>query len=417
MLPFRLLLAVFLTLSSVGSVVAAPASSAAGTPYGQEYYTLRSSLENCRLRFERERKGRVAFLGGSITAMHGWRERVGEELQKRFPQTAFQFINAGIPSLGSTPNAFRLSRDVLTSGVIDLLFVEAAVNDSTNGQTDAEQIRGMEGIIRHARQVNPLMDIIQLHFVDPEKMAEIRLGRSPAVIVNHERVASHYAVPSIDLAREVTERIDAGEFSWDKDFKNLHPSPFGHEVYTRSILRFVDAAWAKPSSGMESLRPHSVPIRSIDHASYAAGRLVEPASAERSGGWSLIPEWKPDDGAATRPGFVNVPVAVSTVPGATLRFRFSGTAVGVFVASGPDAGIIEYRVDGGPMATRDLYTQWSAKLHLPWAQVLASGLKPGAHELELRVAAHANEKSRGHAVRIVHFLVNASEPSLALVRE
>ena len=68
-------------------------------------------------------------------------------------------------------------------------------------------------------------------------------------------------MPSIDLAREVTERIDAGEFSWDGDFKNLHPSPFGMSVYARSIERLFDAAWKQPpmierrSAGRMRCRP------------------------------------------------------------------------------------------------------------------------------------------------------------------
>ena len=65
-----------------------------------------------------------------------------------FPETEFEFIAAGIPSMGSTPGAFRLERDILSKGKIDLLFVEAAVNDPTNGRLPTEQIRGMEGIIR-----------------------------------------------------------------------------------------------------------------------------------------------------------------------------------------------------------------------------------------------------------------------------
>ena len=51
---------------------------------------------------------------------------------KKFPDTKFEFINAGIGSMGSVPHAFRLERDVLAKGPVDLLFVEAAVNDSSN---------------------------------------------------------------------------------------------------------------------------------------------------------------------------------------------------------------------------------------------------------------------------------------------
>ena len=107
---------------------------------------------------------------------------------------------------------------------MDLVFEEAAVNDDTNGFSDVEQVRGMEGIVRQALLSNPNMDVVLLHFVDPGKMTEIRKGKTPSVIVNHERVAEHYHIPSINLAREVTERIHASEFNWDNDFRDLHPS-------------------------------------------------------------------------------------------------------------------------------------------------------------------------------------------------
>ncbi len=88
----------------------------------RKYHHLRGGLDNYRISFEQEKKGRVAFLGGSITYNPGWRDSICQYLQKRFPETHFEFIAAGIPSLGSTPGAFRLERDVLSKGKIDLLF-------------------------------------------------------------------------------------------------------------------------------------------------------------------------------------------------------------------------------------------------------------------------------------------------------
>jgi pimeloyl-ACP methyl ester carboxylesterase len=125
----------------------------------------RGNMDNCRVRFEKEKSGRVAFLGGSITANPGWRDLVSGYLKERFPDTGFEFINAGIPSLGSTPGAMRLHNDVLSKGTIDLLFVEAAVNDATNGFSPEQQIRGMEGIVYHAIRSNPCINIVMLHFV------------------------------------------------------------------------------------------------------------------------------------------------------------------------------------------------------------------------------------------------------------
>ena len=39
------------------------------------------------------KSGRVAFMGGSITQMNGYRPMVSNWLKARFPQTKFEFIN------------------------------------------------------------------------------------------------------------------------------------------------------------------------------------------------------------------------------------------------------------------------------------------------------------------------------------
>ena len=380
------------------------------TPYGYDYFERRGGLENCRAKFLREKSGRVAFLGGSITAAPGWRDQVCEELKRRFPETRFDFINAGISSLGSTPGAFRYYRDVLNHGPVDLLFEEAAVNDDTNGFSSVEQVRGMEGIVRQARLANPRIDIVLLHFVDPGKIDQINRGQTPEVIANHERVAAHYQLPSIDLAREVTERIHAGEFTWEKDFRDLHPTPFGHDLYARSVSHLFDAAW-KASPAGDLPVPPALP-EPLDQFSYFRGRLISPKDAAASQsltldkGWKMVPEWEPQDGAGTRPGFVKVPALVAEQTGSTLKFKFSGTAVGLFVASGPDTGRIEYRIDDGPWQAQELFTQWSPHLHLPWAKVLAAELPLSDHVLELKVAEGSSEKSKGHAIRIIYLLVN-----------
>jgi sialidase-1 len=376
------------------------------TPYGYDYFQVRDGLANCRIRLERQKKARVVFLGGSITAGGGWRDLVCESLRKRFPQAEFDFVAAGIPSLDSTSHAFRFRRDVLRNGPVDLLFVEAAVNDETNGRTPVEMVRGMEGVVRQARMANPQMDIIMLHFVDPDKMKVIDEGKVPVVVACHEKVAEYYGVPSIDLAREVTERIHAGEFSWEKDFENLHPSPFGHALYNRSIQRLLDEAWKQPLPADATPRDCRTPEEPLDEKSYFHGRLVGLEQAVLGDGWAIVPDWKPTDKAGTRRGFVNVPALVSEKPGAQMRLKFEGTAVGILVAAGPDAGTVEYRVDGSSFASRNLYTQWSGGLHLPWAQVLNAELEQGQHELILRVSQEADPRSRGHAVRIIHLLVN-----------
>lgn len=371
------------------------------------YFQLRRGLNNSRIRFEQEKVGTVAFLGGSITWNPGWRDMVSEYLEARFPETEFTFINAGIPSTGSTPGAFRLEQDVLSKGPIDLLFEEAAVNDATNGRTETEQIRGMEGIIRHAMMVNPEMDIVLMYFVDPEKMEDYRAGNIPSVVVNHEKAAAHYQITSLDLAREVTERIYAEEFTWEDDFKDLHPSPFGQEVYFKSIKKMLETAWADTLAADATPSAFEVPAGPLDVYSYDEGGLF-PLESAAGKGWKIDPAWKPEDGADTRLGFVNVPMLVAEKPNSSLRFNFSGRAVGIWVVAGPDAGKIAWRVDGGPEKTLDQFTQWSSFLHLPWVYMLETELTKTEHILELRTLPEKNPESKGTACRIVHFVVNGS---------
>ncbi|MCK5210905.1 MAG: prolyl oligopeptidase family serine peptidase, partial [Cyclobacteriaceae bacterium] len=66
------------------------------------YHYMRGGLKNSFIKFEKEKKSRVAFLGGSITYNGGWRDSLYNYLQYRFPETEFEFIAAGIPSMGST---------------------------------------------------------------------------------------------------------------------------------------------------------------------------------------------------------------------------------------------------------------------------------------------------------------------------
>lgn len=368
----------------------------------QDYFELRGGLRHARQVFEETGRGRVAFLGGSITHNPGWRDQVMEYLAGRFPETEFDFVAAGIPSTGSTPGAFRVSRDAFARGAVDLLFEEAAVNDSTNGRSQAEQLRGMEGIVRRARGLSPGVDVVLLHFVDPDKMRAYRAGEVPQVVRVHERVAAHYGLPSLNLALEVTERIDRGEFTWEDDFRNLHPSPFGQELYARSITRLLEAAWEDERAA----EPRELPPP-LDRFSYDGGRLLPPSAATPGEGFALVPSWKNDVGGGTRAGFVGVPMLVGQAPGAAFQLPFSGSAVGLFVAAGPDAGTIEFRVDGGAWREQDLFTRWSGGLHLPWLYMLEAELEPEAeHLLEVRIAATRHERSRGHACRVVHVAVN-----------
>lgn len=371
----------------------------------KQCYTLRGDYRNSYQMFEKERVGTVAFLGGSITEMKGWRDMICEDLKQRFPYTKFTFIDAGIPSTGSTPGAFRLADDVLSKAKVDLLFVEAAVNDDTNGFNAIEQVRGMEGIVRHALLSNPSMDIMMLHFIYDPFIPKLDGGQMPDVILNHERVANHYLVPSVNLATEIAARMREGEFNWEQ-FGGTHPKPLGHAYYAATINKVLDEMYASCVAAGTAVKPHVLPAVPLDGYSYINGKLVDIRQAHINKGWQLVPSWTPRLIAETRPGFVDVPMLETDRPGAKLTLDFEGTAVGIFCVSGPAAGILEYSIDGAPFKKLDTFTAWSGGLYIPWVYMFDTELPKGKHRLMLRMSKDHHPQSKGTACQIRQFVVN-----------
>jgi sialidase-1 len=369
----------------------------------KDYFNIRNGLKNSFQAITGTKKATVAFLGGSITYNNkSWRTKTCTYLKEAFPETDFRFINAGIPSLGSLPHAFRLKRDLLDSGKIDLLFVEAAVNDRANGTDSLTQIQALEGIVRHAKTTNPNIDIVVMSFADPDKTQDYDNGKEPVEVKNHELVAEHYRLPSINLAKAVRDKIQHKEFSWAYDFKDLHPSAFGQELYFSAIK----SLFLQCFSPSKLLKNNVVQADFLNKNSFTKGQYYPLENAQLQANWTLDKNWKPTDKLETRDGFVNVPMIVSTTPENELSLNFKGTAVGISIVSGPDAGIISYSVDNAPFKKLDLFTQWSNQLHLPWYLMLGAGLAQGEHVLKLRISPEKNPKSQGNACRIVHFLVN-----------
>jgi len=364
----------------------------------------RSSYANSQLQFEKNKTGRVAFMGGSITQMNGYRPMVAVGLQKRFPKTKFEFINAGISSTCSTTGAFRLRSEVLAKGRVDLFFIEFAVNDDQDAaHARRDCIRGLEGIIRQARAAQPNMDIVVTHFVNPGMLAQLRAGKVPLAIAAHETVLKRYNVSTIFLAREVADRIDAGTLTW-KEFGGTHPKPPGNAIAAAMIGQLLDSAWAKKLD--KKPVAHVVPAKPLDEASYFDGHFLSPAvSANAAWTWH-VPDWKKIPGSFRSNPFGGMKLLTSTEPGKEVTVKFTGRALGAYVLAGPDAGVLEVSLDGGKWARVDLYHHHSRGLHYPRTVMFAADLKAGEHTARIRLSKKSNPASKGVAARILQFTVN-----------
>jgi lysophospholipase L1-like esterase len=373
---------------------------------GETNVMKRGTLENARIQFQNGKKGHVAFIGGSITEMNGYRPMVCEMLTNRFPECQFTFTDAGIASTCSTTGAFRLQDDVLGKGPLDLFFIEFAVNDDQDAHhTRDECIRGMEGLVRHVRRHNPRADIVITYFVNEHMMAQYRKQETPLPIAAHEAVAEHYQIPTIHLAREVTMRIDAGEFDWKK-FGGVHPAPFGNRIAADMIGKLFETCWVGELPAGAAMKDHSLPPKPFDPANYEFGRFLPLRDAKASPQWKIhVPEWSKLPGSK-RDRFTRIDMLEATEPGASLTCEFKGTAIGAYLVAGPDAGKVEVRIDGGEPKTIDLYHGFSAGLHYPRTVMFGDALMPGKHTLDLRLLAEKNPASKGTAMRAMHFVAN-----------
>lgn len=366
----------------------------------------RGSYTNSQIRFERDRQGHVAFIGGSITEMNGYRPMVCNDLQKRYPDTEFTFTDAGISSTCSTTGAFRLHRDVLSKGPVDLFFIEFAVNDDQDaGHARRECVRGMEGIIRQCRKHNPKMDIVVTYFVNPGMLEMLQDGKVPVSMGSHTEVLEHYNVSTIHLAREAADRIKAGTLTW-QEYGGTHPKPPGNRIGANMIAQLLDVAWKQPLPVDAKLVAHTMPARPLDENSYSNGHFQSLESASTGNGWKIhTPEWSRIPGSK-RERFTKIPLLCATEPGSETTVKFSGKAIGAYIVAGPDAGIVEASIDGGDFCKVDLFHRFSKGLHYPRTVMFAADLAEGEHVLKLRISETHHKDSQGHAARIIQFAVN-----------
>jgi len=230
----------------------------------------------------------------------------------------------------------------------------------------------------------------------------LQSGGTPLSSGSHDEVTRHYRVPTIDLAAEIARQITAGKLTW-KEFGGTHPAPRGNAICAGMIDRLMSDAWRKPLDDDAKKTPHASP-KPLDPLNYGNGRFIAPDQAKIAKGWRIeVPDWKSLKGNC-RGRFVETPMLCADQPGAKLSIEFTGTAVGAYLLAGPDAGIVEASIDGGPPKSIDTLHHYSANLHYPRTVMFATDLSPGKHTLRLRVSDKTS--GTGHAVRIMQFTAN-----------
>jgi len=393
----RILVMFALGFAGRGTAPAANAVPAAAIDMGA-----RGGVPNFVAKLEAGEDAHVAFLGGSITQKAGGHAAmVGDWLKEKWPEVDFTFTNAGLSSTCSVTGAFRLERDVLSKGPVDLLVVEFAVNDDQDAAHDRRiAIRGLEGVIRHFFRRNPTGEAISVQFVNPDILEATRGEEKTVSVAAHEAVAEHYGIPAVNVARALAAEIEAGRMTWDEDYGGTHPNPSGYRFATEQIVQVIGQT--EPAE----IEPVTLP-EPLDANSYFGAEILDPQSFDWLGGWRYEPVSEELLPVGTiRPDYRGRPALRSDEAGNYLYRTFSGAMLCAFVLAGPDAGMLEVSVDEGDWERVDLYHRHSERLNYPRTVILADDLSPGSHRVAIRVADEKAPESGNHAATILYFGAN-----------
>lgn len=360
----------------------------------------RRGMPNVYAKLARGDEVRVAYLGASVTAgggAHGWRDLTFAWFKRAYPNATLVQIHDPTGGTRSDLGAARLKREVLDRAP-DLLFVEFGVNDLSMSYKRC--VDTIEGIVRQTRKHDPATDIVFVQVLNRAAFATYGTGKCPHTVAAQEKVGEHYGIPSINVGWHMAQKLmAAGDGSgafWKKCYlDSVHPGPVGHKIYAEHLIGCLEQMRATASPGRNEL---PVPI---SPANWEDARLVSITDCELSSGWG--PETRERLKARFGERFPDLRMA--TDAGETVRFSFRGTAFGVYQIIGKDGGMLHAKVDGRACRTVRFINKHSLKNWRVFYAMLKENLKPGLHEVELRVSGTRLEQSKGTAVRIAGIIL------------
>ena len=351
----------------------------------------RGGLPNFHAKLQRGGEVRIGYLGGSITAQDGWRPKTLRWFQEQFTNARLREINAAIGGTGSDLGVYRVRQDVLKHRP-DLLFIEFAVNDA--GAAPEQIHRCMEGIVRQTWEADPATDICFVYTLTENWLETYLAGKLPRSVTAMEKLAGHYAIPTINFGPAVAalqkegrlvftgakpktdaEKTALGEkilFSPD----GVHPyTDTGHQLYLDAVARSWPQLRATGQAGSHAL---GTPLMADN---FSAAKLVPLNRATLSAGWQKL---DPTNTMARRFS-QRLPVLwKADQPGETIVFKFKGTAVGIYDLLGPDCGQVIATLDGHAPRVLPRFDAYCT-YHRLASLMLATGLPDTEHTVKFEI--------------------------------
>lgn len=212
-------------------------------------------MKECMKRAEGGDRITIGFLGGSITQGAAaethttcYAYLVFDWWVKKFPKSAFTYVNAGIGGTTSQFGASRAESDLLVYRP-DVVFVEFSVNDENNSFYQETY----EGLVRkiYDAPLKPALTLIHNIMYDHGKTAQ----------EIHQEVGEHYDLPCVAMGPTIYAEVKAGRIlNRDITPDDLHPNTKGHALVASVIIDYLEKVYAELSSEESAEKAMPAPL-------------------------------------------------------------------------------------------------------------------------------------------------------------
>lgn len=316
----------------------------------------------------------LAFLGGSITQgsvssqyTNCYAYLVYDWFVRRFPKTAFTYVNAGVGGTSSQFGVARVEEDVLSYRP-DFVVIEFSVNDEN---TDFYQ-ETYEGLVRrvYGDIFSPAVLLVHNIFYDTGVSAEEK----------HRQVGAHYELPSVSMAPTIYREVAAGNIpARDITPDDLHPNTAGHALLAEVITDCLDRIYQQMD---EEETPFPMPEPLTGNAYEGAVRYQNHNSTPVCEGFA--PEH-------TRKKYVNDLFCsgwTASEKGAKICFRTEGTELAVQYRKSVNkpapvaVAVVDGDEENAVVLDANFEETWGDCLYI---ETVAHHMNKGRHQVEIRV--------------------------------
>ena len=322
-----------------------------GNSSANEFYQIRGGIPTSLYYFQKDIVGNqyLFFLGDSVLSGTGLKQgdlryskQMIDAFHKYFPTAGMHEIRQPYAggswfSLYRTSGGQAIFGEMICSGHLAILDFAA---DDRAVPVDQAKLN-VEGLLRQITRYRATHSRIMIYTLTPDFLADYQAGRTPEYIEVCEKLADHYNIPTLNLAKYAAVKIRSGAISFaDFSADGINPTDAGAKIYNEILVPFIDDLCSQeiPAAPIRYPLPDPLFPETDDNGRIIAyeNDAVVPTGAWKTGQTSPIKPFRH--------------LIVSDNIGDSLTLTFKGSEVGIIDVLETDAPDYELTLDGKPLS-------------------------------------------------------------------